>query len=171
MPCIKLKPMRSLALALALLSAGPVVQVIGAAQAQTAAPFAGLSGKWAGDGSILLTNGQTERLRCESTDAISGGGSNLDMTLKCASDTYNFDLRVSLADTSGQILGNWNEVTKSVSGGISGADSKGLLQLKVQGQAFSADVTVATRGNQQNVRIAAQSGNLSRVSITLRRRG
>jgi hypothetical protein len=146
------------------------VSLIESAQADTATPFAGMAGKWSGDGSIGLTNGQTERLRCDATDAVNGGGSNLDMTLKCASDTYNFDLRISLADSGGQILGNWNEVTKSVSGGISGTDSKGLLQLKVRGQAFSADVSVATRGNQQNVKISARSGSLSRVMIALRRR-
>jgi hypothetical protein len=171
MPFVKLKSMRAFVLTVALLSGSRALPLIGDARAETAAPFAGLSGKWSGDGSIVLTNGQTERLRCDSSDAISGGGSNLDMSLKCVSDTYSFDLRISLADTSGQILGNWTEVTKNVSGGISGADSKGRILLKVQGQSFGADVTVVTRGNQQNVKIAAQSGNLSNVSITLRRKG
>jgi hypothetical protein len=162
--------MRSLGLALGLLGACEGTLLIETARAESSTPFAGLSGKWSGEGSVVLTNGQTERLRCDATDAVSGGGSNLDMALKCASDSYNFDLRISLEDNGGQILGNWNEITKSVNGGISGTDSKGLIQLRVQGQAFSADVSVVTRGNQQNVKIAAQSGSLSRVSIALRRR-
>jgi hypothetical protein len=153
----------------ALLGASLVAPLPEVALGQTAAPFAGLAGKWAGEGSIVLTNGTTERLRCDATYAVSGGGENLDQTLRCNSDSYNFDIRTSLVDRGGQILGNWNEVTKSVSGGISGRDSKGLIQVAVSGQALNADVTVATRGNEQSVKIRSQNGNLARVTITLRR--
>lgn len=138
------------------------------ARAQSAQPFDGLSGKWAGDGSIALTNGTTERLRCDATYAVSGGGENLDQTLRCASDSYKFDLRIALSDKDGAILGNWNEVSKNVSGGISGRDSKGLIQVTARGQTFTAAVTVTTHGSEQSVKIRAQSGDLSQVTITLR---
>ena len=106
---------------LALLArAGLFMPQIDEAHAQTMRPFAGLSGKWSGDGSIVLSNGTTERLRCEATYVESGGGDNLDQTLRCASDSYNFDLHISLVDSAGAILGNWSELSRNVQGGISG---------------------------------------------------
>ncbi|MGA2042102.1 MAG: hypothetical protein ABSG83_01895 [Roseiarcus sp.] len=151
---------------LALLGASLCTPEADRAQADTP-PFSGLEGKWSGDGSIALTNGTTERLRCDATYAVTGGGDNLDQTLRCASDTYNFDLRISLVDTAGAILGNWNELSKRVQGGISGRNSKGVIQATVRGQAFNAAVTVATHGTEQTVEIRAQSGDLSQVKITL----
>jgi len=156
-------------LALALLGAACFLPPVEAAHAQSAAPFAGLSGKWSGDGSIVLTSGATERLRCDATYTVSGGGDNLDLSLQCASDSYNFDLRIALADKGGQVLGSWNEVTKSIEGGISGQDSKGLIQVMVRGQDFTAAVVVKTHEAAQSVSIRAQSGELSQVAITLHR--
>ena len=159
---------RSVSTLVVLLGAVVLLPHIERACAQAAQPFDGLSGKWAGDGSIALTNGTTERLRCDATYAVSGGGENLDQTLRCASDSYKFDLRIALSDKDGAVLGNWNEVSKNVSGGISGRDSKGLIQVTARGQTFTAAVTVATHGSEQSVKIRAQSGDLSQVTITLR---
>jgi len=167
MPQMKSKLKDTVPFVLALLGAGLFIPGIGKADAPAAAPFAGLAGKWSGDGSIALTNGTTERLRCNANYVVSGGGDNLDSTLRCASDNYNFDLRISLVDNAGAVLGNWNEVSKNVQGGISGRDSQGLIQVNVRGQAFAAAVTVATRKTEQSFKIRAQSGDLSQVTITL----
>ena len=152
---------------LTLLGAGLFMPQFDEAQAQTMRPFAGLSGKWSGDGSIVLSNGTTERLRCDATYVESGGGDNLDQTLRCGSDSYNFDLHISLVDTAGAILGNWSELSRSIQGGISGHDSKGLIQVTTRGPSFTAAVTVATHGTEQSVKIRAESGDLSQVTITL----
>jgi hypothetical protein len=139
------------------------------ARAQSAGPFEGLSGSWNGEGSSRLSSGATERLRCQATYVAAGGGDTLEQNLKCASDSYNFELRIELTNDGGAILGNWNEVTRNVQGGISGHGSKTLIQAVVRGQSFSAAVSVATHGAQQTVNIRAQSGDLSNVSITLHR--
>lgn len=87
-----------------LLGVGLFLPATRAAHAQTSSAFAGLSGKWSGEGSIALTNGTTERLRCDATYAVSGGGDTLDQTLHCASDSYNFNLHDNFVDAAGQIL-------------------------------------------------------------------
>lgn len=56
-----------------------------------------------------------------------------------------------------------------MTGGISGRDFNGLIQVTVNGQGFSAAVSVATHGTEQSVNIRAKSGDLSRVTITLHR--
>jgi hypothetical protein len=167
MPHAKSKLKATVPLLLTLLGAGVFLPPFDEAHAQTVRPFAGLSGKWSGDGSIALSNGTTERLRCDATYVESGGGDNLDQSLRCASDSYNFDLHISLEDNAGAILGNWSELRRSIQGGISGHASKGLIQVTTRGPSFTADVTVATRGTEQSVKIRAQSGDLSQVTITL----
>jgi len=167
MPHLKSRSIKSVGIALMLLGGALLGPAVDSAIAQTSPTFAGLQGKWSGDGSIALTNGTTERLRCDATYAIGGGGSNADLALKCASDSYKFDLRVSLQDSDGAIVGQWSETNNNVQGGISGRGSRGLLQLTVRGQAFGAAVSVSTRGSEQSVRIHADSGNLSQVAITI----
>lgn len=166
---VKSKLIPSVALSLTLAGAIAFLSPSEAAHAQVAPGFAGLSGKWAGDGSIALTSGATERLRCDAAYKVEGGGENLDLTLRCASDSYKFDLRINLVDHAGEVLGSWNEVTRSVQGGISGQDSKGQIRLTVRGQDFTAAVVVTTHESEQSVSIRAQSGELSQVAITLRR--
>ena len=169
MPQMYSKLKSSVPFVLVLLGGSLFMPEAGDAEAPASMPFAGLAGKWSGDGSIALTNGATERLRCDADYVVSGGGDNLDSTLRCASDSYKFDLRISLVDNAGAVLGNWNEVSKNVQGGISGRDSRGLIQVNVRGQTFAATVTVATGGTEQSVKIHAQSGDLSQVRITLHR--
>lgn len=165
MPAVKFASSRSFPLLLVILAAGAFAG--GIDHARAAAAFEGLSGKWSGEGSIALTNGTTERLRCDATYTVGGGGDSLDQSLKCVSDNYNFDLRVSIEDKDGSIVGNFNETNNNVGGGISGHESRGLIQVEARAQSFSADVSVATHGTSQSVKIRSPSGNLSQVNITL----
>jgi hypothetical protein len=71
----------------------------------------------------------------------------------------------------GAILGSWNELTREVQGGISGHGSRGLIKAIVRGQAFSPDIAVTTHDAQQTLDIRSASGNLSMISIVLRRGG
>ena len=55
-------------------------------------PFAGLAGVWSGGGTVTLDDGSTERIRCRATYAVGGGGTGLNQSLTCASDSYRFNL-------------------------------------------------------------------------------
>ncbi len=153
----------------ALLGTGLFIAHVDVANADATAPFIDLFGTWSGDGSIVPTKGNTERLHCNATYVVGGSGDNLVLKLRCASDSYHFDLRIGLADPAGSVLGSWSESAQNVEGGISGTASKGLIQVTARGQTFAAAVMVATRGTEQSVRIRSQNGDLSRVTITLRR--
>jgi hypothetical protein len=133
-------------------------------------PFVGLAGAWTGEGSIGLSSGVTERLRCRATDAVGGAaGDTLQLDLNCKSDTYVLELQVNLTSDDGHVLGAWNEVTRGVRGGIEGQAANGKIQATVRGQGFTAAVTVATRGSQQSVTIRSEGQELRAVSITLHR--
>ena len=139
------------------------------AQAQGGGVFAGLEGAWSGTGTITLSRGTSERIRCRAAYRVADNGRNLTQNLRCASDSYNFDLRSSVNYDGGAISGNWSEATRNATGSISGRAGGGEIQASVRGASFSADLSLATRGDRQSVSIRSQGSELSQVSIVLNR--
>jgi hypothetical protein len=58
--------------------------------AALADPIAGLAGYWSGNGSIALSNGKTERVKCQVFYRSEGSG-QLRQTMRCASPDYNIN--------------------------------------------------------------------------------
>jgi hypothetical protein len=138
------------------------------ADAQSA-PFAGLAGSWSGGGRIDLQNGTSERIRCRALYAVAGGGSSLQQQLRCASDSYRFEVNSSVESRGGSLSGSWSEMTRNVSGQISGRAAVGRIQARVDAGVFAADLTVNTSGNQQSVAIVPQGADIRIVAVTMRR--
>lgn len=134
------------------------------------APFAGLAGVWSGSGAIALGDGHKERIKCRATYAVSESGTGLQQTLRCASDSYRFELSSDLRSVGGgHIEGTWNEATRNVGGAIEGLAHGGVFQVVVSSPAFTANLTLTTHGNSQTVRISSQGSEFSGVTITLGR--
>jgi hypothetical protein len=134
-------------------------------------PFAGLAGSWAGSGTIAMSNGTRERIRCRAVYAVSGGGSSLQLSLRCASDSYRFELNSNVRYAAGDISGNWSEATRGVGGSLSGIASLSDIRARVEGPGFAANLLLATRGDRQSVSLRASSGDITEVAITLSRGG
>src|SRR5262245_22442091 len=88
-------------------------------------PFAGLAGNWSGAGTITLGNGSKERIRCRANYSVGGDGNQLSQSLKCASDSYNFNLSSNVVAAAGQLSGMWNESSRNMSGAIFGTARPG----------------------------------------------
>ena len=132
-------------------------------------PFEGLAGSWQGNGTIQLASGANERIRCRATYAVGNDGNALQQNLRCASDSYRFDLTSTVVSQGGSLSGNWTETSRNLAGSVSGQASPGQVQARVSSALFSADLSVSTRGNRQAVTISSQSPELRGVSIDLRR--
>ena len=133
------------------------------------APFSGLAGAWAGSGTISLSDGSKERLRCRATYRVNGPESGLQQTLRCASDSYRFDLSSDVVSQGGRISGTWSESGRNISGSIEGQASGGHIDVTVGAPGFSANLALTTRGDQQSVSIVSQ-GDIRNVSISMVRR-
>src|SRR5476651_2231160 len=72
-------------------------------------PFAGLAGVWSGSGTVTLDDGSTERIRCRATYAVGGGGTGLNQSLTCASDSYRFNLSSNVVANGGSLSGTWRD--------------------------------------------------------------
>lgn len=141
----------------------------GAAQGQ--APFDLLAGQWSGSGRIELAQGRSEQIKCRASYDVLSERSNLQLNIRCASDSYNFDLRGSATYSGGSISGSWSEATRNASGTISGKASGDRFQVIAKGPAFTADLSLVTQGNKQSVVIKSQDKDTAvrAVTITLQR--
>jgi hypothetical protein len=140
-----------------------------AAVAAESGPFAGFNGVWTGSGHIKLADGSQERIRCRATYAESNGGRALQQALRCASDSYNFELRGDVESHGNQISGNWNETTRNVGGTLSGRAQPGRFEVRIDNPSFSAELTLVSRNNTQTVTIRSSGTTFSGASVSLRR--
>ena len=108
----------------------------GLAQRAANSPFFGLSGYWSGGGTIAMTNGATERIRCKETYAVNSTGRALNQSLRCASDSYRLEISSNVIFESGAISGTWSEATRNVSGTVSGRATSAEIQASVAGGGF-----------------------------------
>ncbi len=138
-------------------------------QATSSSPFAGFAGSWSGSGTVALSNGITERLRCQATYVVASASANLRQNLRCASDSYNFELRTDINADGGQVSGVWAESTRNMQGRISGRVSAGRIDAVAEGPGFSAGIAMAPQGARQAVSIRSQGTELSQVSVTMTR--
>jgi hypothetical protein len=130
-------------------------------------PFASLAGPWSGGGYIKLTTGQRERLRCRASYNVGDNGTRLQQNLRCASDSYRFDVNSNIVSNGGALTGNWNEINRNVFGNVSGRVNGGQIQARIDGAGFSANLVVNTRGDRQSVTIQAPGHEVTEVSLTL----
>jgi hypothetical protein len=144
----------------------------GGAYAQHAGPFERLPGQWTGSGTIDLSNGSHEPLRCRAAYDNVSETHSLQLNIRCASDSYNFDL-FSRAVLSGRtVSGSWSEATRSASGTISGTAEGDRISVRADSAGFSANLTLVTRGDHQSVSISTPDPNagIRGATISLRRR-
>jgi hypothetical protein len=137
--------------------------------ADAAGPFSALAGAWSGTGRITMADGNTEQLRCRASYNIGGTGNDLKLTIRCASQGYNFDLGGNVAYQGGRISGTWSEASRNAGGTISGTANANLIEATATGQNFSASLSLNTRGDKQTVSIRSQGTDVSGVSLALNR--
>ena len=117
----------------ALKAAGVATAMLLSASASHAeGPFAGFEGSWSGTGTVALSDGTKERIRCRATYKVGGGGNQLAQTLRCASDSYKFDLTADVASNGDRISGNWSEASRNINGNLQGKAGGGNIEVFVQ---------------------------------------
>lgn len=134
---------------------------------QGASPFDQLSGQWSGSGTIDLANGAIEPIRCRATYDVLEQQNNLQLNIRCASDSYSFDMRASATLASNAVSGSWSESSRNVAGKISGTADGNLIDVVANGPAFSASLALNTNGDLQSVVIKSKEANASVKGATI----
>jgi hypothetical protein len=144
------------------------VSMSGSASYAQSGPFAGMAGNWSGGGTVTLDDGSSERIRCRATYSVGAGGTGLNQSLTCASDSYKFNLSSNVTAQGSQLSGSWSESSRGVNGSLEGHGSNGNLQVVANAPGFSANISLTTRGNRQSVVIRAES-QFKNATISLSR--
>jgi hypothetical protein len=136
-------------------------------------PFERLAGQWAGSGTIDLSNGRHEPLKCRASYDLLAEQHRLQLNIRCASDSYNFDLFSSVVLAGRAVSGSWSESTRSVAGTISGTAEGDHVQVRAESPGFTANLSLVTHGDRQSVSIRTPdpSAGIKGATISLRRRG
>jgi hypothetical protein len=133
----------------------------------SASPLTDLSGRWSGQGSIKMSNGNSERLKCVATYFVANEESSLQQNLRCASMNYKIDSTASLQVDSGRVSGEWHEKIYVVDGSVAGRITDNGFNLAIQGENFSAAMSVTMSTCKQSLSITPRGVDISEISMTL----
>ena len=128
--------------------------------------FIGLGGAWSGGGTVSLSDGSTERIRCRANYRVGNGGTTLKQSLRCASDSYRFDLNSDVVSQGESISGAWSESSHNINGSLQGRVSGERIAVFVEAAGFAANLTLTTHGSRQSVSITSE-GEIKRISLAL----
>jgi hypothetical protein len=134
-----------------------------------AGPFSGMAGNWSGGGTLHRANGHNDRLRCRARYAVGNDGNKVNLNIRCASDSYKFDLTGYIINNGGTISGRWSEPNYNAAGTLTGRAGAGSISAHAIGNTFSALLSVSTKGTRQSVTIRPQEKEITRVSLSFRK--
>jgi hypothetical protein len=148
-----------------------MAQWLGAPMAESqATEFNSMAGAWSGTG-VISVNNNKERLRCRANYAVSNGGTTVDLQIRCASDSYKFDLQGGVNARNGAITGTWSESAHGAAGEIAGTVKGGVITARATGPYFSAHLSLRTNGNSQQIALNSPGSQISSVTMALSKAG
>jgi hypothetical protein len=128
-------------------------------------PLAHFAGNYTGSGKITVKDGTSERIRCRSTNTATGNG--LVLSMRCASDSYKFDLGSEITASGSDISGSWNETTRGVNGSLSGKIAGGNIQATANAVGVTAGIAIRSTANSLAVSIRSPGSEVSEVSVSM----
>jgi hypothetical protein len=128
------------------MAAAAIAGGVAFATAAFAAPIDDLPGRWTGWGTISMTGGTSEQVKCIATYFINDGGASMVQNLRCASSSYKIDATAKLKNASGALSGEWEEKTYAAIGSVSGKTTTDGFNLAITGDKFTAVLAVTATG-------------------------
>jgi len=125
-----------------------------------------LEGTWSGSGTLTLTNGETERIRCRGTGQSDGNA--VRQSFKCATSGKNFNFSTSLRFSGSRVSGEWRGPKRS--GTAAGQATPTSLRLRLRSQSGTGNLTAAIGACSQSLQVTGWSDELNTLSVQLRKR-
>jgi hypothetical protein len=159
----RLKALLALALAVTL--------VASESAAVTSSPFRNFIGQWSGKGQLVGSDGHRESIRCRAEYSEVNGGAAVNQTIVCASESFKFDIRSHIETSGESVQGSWSEVSRNVSGSLTGRIAENQFEGQISSLAFSAAISLTSNGRTQAVTMRPSGGDVAEVRIELQRHG
>ena len=126
-----------------------------------------LAGYWTGVGSITLSGGNTERVKCAVIYKVDNGRGEIKQSIRCASTDFSINATADLRVKGEQVSGSWEEKTYAATGEVSGRYTGESLVLSIRGANFTAAMDVGLSACKQSISIAPKGLDVSHISIGL----
>ena len=133
----------------------------------TGGTFAGLGGNWSGTGTIMVADGGSERIRCRATYTVGAGNMTLQQNLRCASDSYKFELSTDIKSNGSNVTGYWTETTRNLNGTLDGSGSNGQFNVLVTANGFAAELSLTLSGGKQTIVMSSKNTDLRGLNISM----
>jgi hypothetical protein len=147
-----------------------VTLVAAESAAATSSPFRNFIGEWSGRGQLVGSDGHRESMRCRAEDSEVNGGAAVNQAIVCASESFKFDIRSHVEASGESAKGYWSEVSRNVSGSLTGRIAENQFEGQISSLTFSAAISLTSNGRTQTVSIRPSGGDVTDVRIELRRR-
>lgn len=147
------------------------LSAVAATGVQAATVFDTLNGTWAGRGRASFDNGQSEPLHCSAYYRSLAGGSQLRLSIRCASEATKIDLKATLNSAGGNVNGTWEERTFNAAGNASGTVSGSAIHLTFRGGGLGGNMNVALSHGSHQVSITSTGTALRAVNVSMSRGG
>jgi hypothetical protein len=131
----------------------------------SAGPVEDLPGYWTGLGSITMSSGVTEQLKCVVTYKVDVP--SLKQVMRCANAAYTINGVADLEVNGGRVTGKWEEQTYAASGVVTGRMVDGGFVITIKGPTFTADMTVTGTNCKQQLAITPTGNDISKITIAL----
>lgn len=142
----------------------------GTSSAASEGVFADFGGNWRGRGTVSLTDGSHEAIRCRAAYGIRSDGDALSVDVNCASDSYRVHIVANVVAQGTSFSGTWQETTRQVGGNVTGSiPAAGEMQASFQAMGGGLQIGARANGRRQAVTIQSQGSDIQGVSITLKR--
>jgi hypothetical protein len=146
------------ALGLAVLNAVPAFAV-------DVSPFERLVGRWVGEGRLGIRDNPTETVKCRVTYLHVKDGDQLRQAIRCASAGGSVEVQSTVSHIAGTLAGSWKELTRDMSGAVSGSVTPKGFRVAVRGDGLTANMDIVLVGAKQVIEI--QFINSSLIGLTL----
>jgi hypothetical protein len=149
----------------ALFGAGLLVAPVTASAEDASGFFAKVTGTWNGNGTITMQDGAKERIRCRIE--YKGAGKKLDQLMRCASDSYKFNVNAAIEYAASDISGKWNATDYDLNGEVTGRVEGNQMLVRIRGSGLSVNLVVAVNGKKQDIKLISEGTKVSGMTVSL----
>ena len=137
--------------------------------AEDASPFEKLAGRWLGEGRLGMRDGVTENVKCRVTYVVPEHARQVRQTIRCASESGSVEVQSTVMYASGTLSGSWKELSRNMSGEVTGRITPTGFKVAIQGSELNANMDIIVKDAKQIIEIQFLNSSLIGLTIVLTR--
>jgi hypothetical protein len=135
--------------------------------AEDASPFEKLAGRWLGEGRLGMRDGVTESVKCRVTYIVPDHAMQVRQTIRCASESGSVEVQSTVMYASGTLSGSWKELSRNMSGEVTGSVTPTGFKVAIKGSALNANMDIIVKNAKQIIEIQFLNSSLIGLTIVL----